>query len=63
MVQQDESVRTTHQEKTMNELEAAARKVVATFDRWLWAGMDEVELVKAVEELRAALNKQKEEKT
>lgn len=42
----------------MSELREAARKAVATFDRWLWTGMDDAELVKVMEALREALNQQ-----
>jgi hypothetical protein len=42
----------------MNDIREAARHAVATFDRWLWMNMDEVELVKAMEALREALKHQ-----
>ncbi len=42
----------------MNDVREAARHALATFDRWLWTSMDEVELVRAMEALREALNQQ-----
>jgi hypothetical protein len=44
----------------MNEVKEAARNFIGIFDRWMWCGIDEVEMVKALEELREAVKKQDE---
>jgi hypothetical protein len=44
----------------MSELKEVARKTVAVFDKWIWSGIGDEELVKAMEELREAVSQQDE---
>ena len=44
----------------MSELKEAARNAVSVFDRWIWSGIGDDELVRAIEALRAAIKQQEE---